>query len=316
MKIKYYLILILKKFLSLFLKKKKAAIFWDENETSTMVAYWWNNKIIREMIQKRITGEVSLSWYTKKIQERSTPFGRVLCFGDGYGMAAEAYLTKKDATEIIYLNISKGEGERFGRKMKELNMNIPFSFIKADANKYDYSLLGHFDTIIDVGAFHHLQNFEYVFPQLNNQLKPDGIMYVDEYVGLSKLGFEQSIIDNINHWLESLPESLIANRKPVKQKDFIHLWIRTNDPSEGVRSGDLNQMLRLHFDLVEAVSFGGTLLHPFFLTSVLNPCRLNINNWHQTDEGKSETVRLVEFEQEMIASGKIPQNYMYYIFKK
>jgi len=310
------LIRILKKILFFFSDKKRAAKFWDENETAASIEYWWNNKIIREIIQKEITGDVSLSWYTKTIQDRSTPFGRILCFGDGHGMAAEAFLTKKDTTEIINLNISKGEGERFYRKMKELNIDIPYSFVKADANSFDYSSLGFFDTIIDVGAFHHFQNFEHIFPQLNNLLQTDGIMYVDEYVGLSKLEFEQSIIDIINNWLVSLPESLIASRKPVNQKDFKRLWRRSNDPSEGIRSGDLDRMLRENFSLVEAKSFGGTLLHPFFLTSFLKPRRLNIQNWHQTEVGKSETACLVRIEQELINSGKIPQNYLYYIFKK
>lgn len=316
MKIRYYLIRIVKKILFFFSAKKGAAKFWDETETAASIEYWWNNKIIREIIQKEITGDASLSWYTKTIHDRITPFGRILCFGDGHGMATEAHLTKKDTTEIIYLNISKGEGERFYHKMKELNIGIPCSFIKADANTFDYSSLGLFDTIIDVGAFHHFENFEHIFPQLNNLLQPDGIMYVDEYVGLSKLGFEQSIIDILNNWLVTLPESLIANRKPLYQKDFARLWKRSNDPSEGIRSGDLDRMLRENFCLVEAASFGGTLLHPFFLTAFLKPCRLNIQNWHQTEVGKSETARLVNIELEMIKSGKIPKNYLYYIFKK
>jgi hypothetical protein len=270
------LIRILKKILFLLSDKKKAAKFWDETETAASIEYWWNNKIIREIIQKEITGDASLSWHTKIIQDRSTPFGRVLCFGDGHGMAAEAFLTKRDTTEIVYLNISKGEGERFYHKMKELNVDIPYSFIKADANSYDYASLGLFNTIIDVGAFHHFKNFESIFPQLNNQLHRDGIMYVDEYVGLSKFGFE----------------------------------------SEGIRSGDLDQMLRDNFDLVEAISFGGTLLFPFFLTSYLKPRRLNTNNWHQTEVGKSEAGRLVRLEQKMIGTGKIPQNFLYYVLKK
>ncbi len=314
--VRYYLIRILKKILLLLSDKKKAAKFWDETETAASIKYWWNNKIIRKIIQKEITGDASLSWYTKKIQNRATPFGRVLCFGDGYGMAAEAFLTKRDTTEIVYLNISKGEGERFYHNMKELNIDIPYSFVKSDANSYDYASLGLFNTIIDVGAFHHFKNFEYIFPQLNNQLSRDGIMYVDEYVGLSEFGFEQSIIDIINEWLDSLPDQLIACRKPVNQKDFKKMWRRSDDPSECIRSGDLDQMLRDNFGLVEVISFGGTLLFPFFLTSYLKPRRLNINNWHQTEVGKSETGRLVQLEKKMIGTGKIPQNYLYYELKK
>ncbi|MCK5056345.1 MAG: class I SAM-dependent methyltransferase [Candidatus Aminicenantes bacterium] len=316
MNIRNFLTRALRKIIPGFSALKKTAQFWDQTDTASSIDYWGNNKVIREFIQKEITGDASLSWYTKTIRERPTPFGRILTFGDGHGMGAEAFLTKRDTTEIIYLNISNGEGTRFKKKMEELDIDIPYSFIQADANSFDYASLGFFDTIIDVGAFHHFENFEYIYPQLNNQLKPDGIMYVDEYVGLSKLGFEQHVIDIINKLLTSLPEDLIACQKKVFQNDYKQLWKRSNDPSEGIRSGDLDRMLRRYFKLVEATSFGGTLLQPFFLTSQLNPCRLNIKNWHHTEIGKMESDRLVRLENKLINSGEIKKDYIYYILKK
>lgn len=307
---------VLKKTFFNFINLKKTAQFWDQTDTAASSEYWWNNKIIRAFIQKEITKDPSMSWYTKKIQERQTPFGRILTFGDAHGMAAEAFLTKRDTTEIIYLNISKGEGINFKKKMEELGINIPCSFIHADANTFNYSSLGLLDTIIDVGAFHHLENFEYIFPQLNNQLQSDGIVYVDEYVGPSKWEFNQSVIEIINHWLKTLPDDLIACSKKVCQDDFKQLWKSIGDPSEGIRSGDIDCMLRKYFNLVEATSFGGTLLQPFFLTSHLKPCRLNIHNWRNTEIGKLESDRLVHIENKMINSGEIQKDYIYYVFKK
>ncbi|MFQ6082416.1 MAG: class I SAM-dependent methyltransferase [Candidatus Aminicenantia bacterium] len=316
MKIVNILKRILKKVVYNFSDLRKTAQFWNQVDTAASSEYWWNNKVIRNFIQKNITGDASLSWYTKKISERPTPFGRTLTFGDGYGMAVEAFLTKRDTTEIVYLNISKGEGLRFKKKIDELCINIPCSFIQADANTFDFSTLGFFDTIIDVGAFHHLKNFEFFFPQLNNQLNSDGIMYVDEYVGPSRWEFNQSVIDIINQWLTSLPKDLIACSKKVSRNEFIQLWKQSNDPSEAIRSGELDQMLRRYFTLIEATSFGGTLLQPFFLTSHLKPCRLNINNWHHTEIGKLESDRLVHIENKLINSGEIQKDYLYYVFKK
>ncbi len=307
---------VLSRLLACFGVQRKAAHFWDQADTAASSEYWWNFKVIRGSIQKEITGDACLTWYTKKILDKPTPFGRVLTFGDGYGMAAEALVTRKDTTEIVYLNVSKGEGLRFQKKMSELNMNIPYSFICADANTFDFSLLVFFDTIIDVGAFHHLKKFESIFPRLNRQLKPDGVMYVDEYVGPSKWKFDQSVIQIINHWIASLPGELIACSDEVSRGDFIKMWQRSNDPSEAIRSADLDRMLRRYFELVEATPFGGTLLQPFFLTSHLQPGRLNIPNWHHTEIGRSEAARLVRIEHELIKSGEIQKDYLYYIFKK
>jgi len=298
-------------------KLKRTAQFWDQTDTSVSREYWGNIKAIKKLIQRRITGDVSLSWYTKQIRERKTPFGRILAFGDGHGMAAEAFLTKRDTTEIIYVNISLGEGRRFKNKMEELNINIPCKFIQADANKFDFSSIGYFDTIIDVGAFHHFKNFNSIFQKLNNQLKPDGMGYVDEYVGPSKWEFSQVVIDAINELLVSLPPELVAYPvKEVCKKDFKRLWKRCGDPSEAIKSSVLDQAIRGHFKVVEATFFGGSLLMPFFLTSHLNPCRLHINNWHNTEIGISESERLVRFEQNLVTSGKLKEDYLYYTIKK
>jgi SAM-dependent methyltransferase len=231
-------------------------------------------------------------------------------------MAFEAYLTKKDATEIVYLNISEGEGDRFKRKANEFDINIPCTFIYADANTFDYSSLGLFDTIISVGAFHHMKNFEYIFPQLNKILRTDGVIYADEYVGPSKWRFSKFIVDIINQLLKSLPEELIACRKEVKREDFYNLWKSSNDPSEAIRSDELDSMLKKYFSLVEETPFGGTLLQPFFLTAHLKPVRLKIYNWHNTEIGKIESKKLSKLENELLKSGKIGKDYLYYIFKK
>jgi SAM-dependent methyltransferase len=295
---------------------QKTADCWDNNSTALASEYWWNVQALRRVILEDLTGDSTVSWFTKTIRERPTPFGRILTFGDGHGMAAEAYLTRKDASEIIYLNISPGEGARFMKTMEELNIDVPYHFVKADANTFEYSSLGFFDTIIDVGAFHHFERFERVFPALNKQLSPDGFMYIDEYVGPSMWKFPQTVIDRVNEWLSSLPEELIASRKKVTTDDFFNLWKQSGDPSECRRSGDLDKALRSNFKLIEESSFGGTLLMPFFLSSNLIPCRLNIPNWHNTEIGVSEAERLARLEMELIKSNEINKDYVYYIFRK
>lgn len=317
MKVKNFIIRVLKRVHRIFLSDRhKTAQYWDQSNTAASSEYWGNFKIIREFLQKEVTGDPSQSWYTRQILDRVTPFGRVLTFGDGYGMAVEALLGKRDTKEIVYINISEGEGTRFQNLVKEHNISTPCHFIQADANVFDFSSLGAFDTIIAVGAFHHFEDFESIFPQLNNLLQPDGILYAAEYVGPSKLKFEQPVIGIVNDWLASLPGELIACRKPVKRSHYTKMWKQCGDPSEGVRSGDLDRMLRRYFDLVEETPFGGTLLQPFFLTSNMRPCRLNIENWHNTEVGERELERLVRLENEKIKSGEIHKDYMYYIFKK
>jgi len=305
--------IVLRPFLS---KLRRTAAHWDALETSTIPDYWGNFHIVRTMTQKRITGDAELSWYTWQVHKRQTPFGRVLAFGDGKGMAAEAALVRKDTSEIVYFNISEEECRRFLKLVSENRITVPSRCVVGDANTFDLSSLGIFDTVISVGAFHHMEKFDRIFSQLNRILAPAGLIYVDEFVGPRKWRFGRRQRGLINELLRSLPETLVHSRKPVKPWDFYVLWHRANDPSEAVRSDQLKAAIERNFAVRESDHFGGSLLFPFFQTNHMRPFRLNIPNWHNTPEGSSEHRRMIMLENQLIESGSMPKDYLYYVLGK
>jgi SAM-dependent methyltransferase len=301
---------------SLIPKKIRTALAWSMHSTTQASNYWENFQIVREIYQERITGNPSLSWYTWKVRERSGPFGRVLAFGDGKGMAAEAALARNDTHEVVYFNISKGECRSFERLFSELHFEFPYRCVIGDANRFDFTRLGTFDTIISVGSFHHFENFERIFSRLNQILKSDGLLYADEFIGPSQWRYEGRIIELINQYLNTLPEDLLLSRKTVIGEEFYKLWKNGLDPSESIRSGELDQWLRKSFIVLETYPFNGTFLYPFFLTAQFNPQRLNIPSWHDTDIGQDELKKMALQEDEWITSGRLPPHFMYYTMGK
>ena len=297
-------------------KLRRTAATWDVVDTGACPEYWGNFQIVRSLTQKRITGDADLSWFTMQVRKRQTPFGRVLAFGDGKGMAAEAAVVRKDTSEIVYFNISQGECQRFLKLIKDNRIDAPVCCIVGDANTFDFSSLGIFDTIISVGAFHHMIKFDRIFSQLNHILAAEGLIYVDEFVGPRKWRFSRRLRWRINDLLSTLPESLVLSRKPVKPWDYFVLWHRANDPSEAVRSDRLAAAIECNFTVKESEHFGGSLLFPFFQTSHMLPCRLNIPNWHETPAGAAELQRLVTIENHLIESGTLTKNYLYYVLGK
>lgn len=289
------------------------ALTWNRANTAGEPAYWGNFPAIRHVYLERITGKPELSWYTDQVRKRPTPFGRTLCFGDGHSMAAEAALTRQDTTEVWYFNISPGECRRFEKLMRDHSFTFPFRYIQGDANNYEFSRLGMFDTIISVGSFHHFENFETIFPQLNRILSGNGILYADEYIGPDKWKYDSSVIQKINEWLACLPPELVENRTPVDGGDFFDLWKNGTDPSECIRSSELDNWLRKCFRVIDTQSFGGTWLMPFFLTAYLHPPRLNIPNWHHTEMAHDILFEMAKEESEAIESGKLPPHYLYYM---
>jgi SAM-dependent methyltransferase len=212
--------------------------------------------------------------------------------------------------------LAKGEGDRFIKLFKSHHFKFPYRFEHGDANNFKYLKLGKFDTIISVGAFHHFYNFESIFQQLNQIITEQGLVFVDEFIGPTKWQYKTPIIDQINTWLSTLPDNLIANRKVVKPGEFYQIWKNSLDHSESIRSSELDYWLRKSFRIITAKPFGGTLLMPFFLTAYLKPSRLNIENWHHTENGQIQLRKIVLQEKRWISSGNLEAHYMYYVLGK
>jgi SAM-dependent methyltransferase len=297
-------------------KLRRTAATWDVVQTSAAPEYWGNFQIVRSQTQKRITGDAKLSWFSMQVRKRQTPFGRVLAFGDGKGMAVEAAMERRDTSEIVYFNISEEECRRFRELASANRITCQARCIIGDANTFNFASLGSFDTIISVGAFHHLRKFDQIFSQLNRILAPDGLVYVDEFVGPRKWRYGRRVRSRINELLRTLPDSLVLSRKTLMPWDFYILWHRANEPSEAVRSDRLTSAIERNFTVREADGFGGSLLFPFFQTSYMRPCRLNIPNWHHTLEGSSELRRMVSLENQLIERGTLPKDYLYYVLQK
>ena len=147
-------------------------------------------------------------------------------------------------------------------------------------------------------------------------LNPGGLLFIDEYIGPSCYGFSRYVIELINRQLIKLPSSLVLSRQPVTKKDFSDLWLKGKDHSEGIRSARLEKSLHKHFNQVCCDFYGGTLLQPFFLTTHLNPCRLNIPNWHQSKEGAVALTELINLENQLIENGILKSDYAFFIFSR
>lgn len=292
------------------------ADYWDKNSTADSDSYWWNFSIIRQYVQSRITGNPEQSWYTKVIKNRSNPFGRVLCFGDGWGMASEACHTRWDTQEIVFFNLSRGEGDRFMEEMAGIPASVDRQFVQGDANSFDFVSLGVFDTIINVGAFHHFANIKGILYQLNQILRSSGRIYIDEFIGPTRWRYEKKIIDLVNSELMNLPENLVGHRRMVKASNFENMIRCGTDISEAICSGRLDTAIRNEFSVLEAIPFGGSLMAPLFLTAQMEPRRLRIKEWHSSPEGEEALKRLVTLEWDLIQSGLLPPHYMYYVCKK
>jgi hypothetical protein len=82
---------------------------------------------------------------------------------------------------------------------------------------------------------------------------PTRIVFLGEY------DQEPEIIRIINQWLLALPDDLVLSREPILPMDFLELWKTSDDPSECVRSADLDPLIPKHFDVDQVMCVGASL---------------------------------------------------------
>ncbi len=111
------------------------------------------------------------------------------------------------------------------------------NFVRLPASTYDF-ILCH-------GSLHHLINLEHVLHEVNQALKPDGILLIYEYVGENRWQFTPERLAKLCQWFPG-----VELRSPP-------YWEVTG--FESVRSQDLLGLIQSQFgdSAVHSVSFGG-----------------------------------------------------------
>jgi SAM-dependent methyltransferase len=172
---------------------------------------------------------------------------RCLSLGSGLGRV-ESYLVNVGLTssfETIDLCAEVNEDLRIqdGRVTVQKG---DLNFVELPHDTYDF-ILCH-------GVLHHLVNLEHVLGELNNALKPEGLLLVYEYVGETRWQFSEDRI----RWLRT--------KFPGVRFKVPRRWQLPG--FESVRSGDLLGLLQTQFgaSTLRSVSYGGVYF-PFVSTT-------------------------------------------------
>jgi hypothetical protein len=95
-------------------------------------------------------------------------------------------------------------------------------------------------------------------------LRPCGLFHLHEFVGPIRFQWTDTQIALVNEFIESLPEELrrlpSGKPKPLQVRPTVADMIAA-DPSEAIRSSDIQLVLARYFEIIETRALGGTLAH-------------------------------------------------------
>ena len=234
-----------------------ASRYWDREVVEQSHVSWMADPLVRAYINESITGSPHLwplEWFTKTVNGRR--FRRALSIGCGSGAFERDVMTRGLADSVdaidgsihsLHLARTAADDAGFGGSIRYYAAD--FNEVRLPRAKYDL--------VIFHQSLHHVGKIEKLLREVLLALTEDGVLYIDEFVGPSR-----------HEWkpIDIAPHQAAYQIVPPEIR-YVHelpLPINHEDPSEGIRSGEIVEQLAIGFETVGERDYGGTLLATFF----------------------------------------------------
>jgi SAM-dependent methyltransferase len=261
-----------------------AGRFWDKEIVEQTHVSWMNDPRVRASIDEMIGGPTPMpagDWFVARLKGRT--FERGLSIGCGVGnLEREAIrrgvCRRMDAFDgsVHSLRVARRDAEKEGYADRIHYFVSDFNRPALPRNAYDIVFFNQ--------SLHHVGKLEKLFRELLRAMKPDAVLYLDEYIGPSRTQWSDEVIAPHRAAFAALPAG-------VRKNDFLPLPIHAEDPSEAIRSGEIMEQLAIGFEVEEMRSYGGNLL------AVLYP----LIDWTRASDDLMAS--LIERDRDMAGSG-------------
>lgn len=306
-------------FFRLFFHGKPQAVarsLWDELPSDQFRKFlsdrtWGAVRQIHENQSFRVTGDRKICWidHFRDRYLKNGFAGDTLSLGCGDGNIDRILKHYRFSFgSLLGIDISEACVAAARQKAAEINLAPKVEYTAADLNEYRPPE-NSFDFIYFFHSLHHVRELEGILAACNKALRPDGVFMAVEFVGPSRFQWTDRQVELAEALLKLLPEELRYDpiRKQVMKKiarvsesEMIRM-----DPSEAVRSADIDDALKASFEIVEEKNMGGTLNYLIF--DGIGP------HFHdQTPLHTTVVEFLIYHENLLIDLGVLPSNFKYY----
>lgn len=230
----------------------------------------------REALNRRVSGAPGTYPLDHLYAVSGRPqFHRALSLGCGAGRLERAMSRLGIAAEVDAIDGSSVSIDIAREKASEEGLeNIHYRV--ADLNRVRLPR-GLYDAVVFHQSLHHVTSVEKLLERVRASLKPDGLLFLDEWTGPSRFEWNLAQLARANALFASVPARW--RRCPELQAP-----IEVNDPSEAVRSSAILPAVHRLFDVRVERPYGGHLvsvLLPQIERSLIPPGDLDamISEW-------------------------------------
>ena len=280
---------------------------YSENTSSN----YWNIPEVKHRWNLKITGnkEVSYEQYVLNNYLNGKSGLTMLSPGSGISSHEMQFASSGCFREITCMDISYS----MMRKAKALAMENDFHTMKFITGDFQSAKLpdNYYDVILFHSSLHHFRNLHTLLPGLNNSLKKDGIIIINEYAGPRRIIYNRQQLQAINSVLQTIPPSYRRRlksgilKKQVTGPGYLRMLI--TDPSEAIESDIIRPLMHKHYKPLEEKDLGGNIIMLLFKDIA-----------HNFTDGSKETKEIIEriFKAEDEYLKKYRSDFIFGVYKK
>jgi SAM-dependent methyltransferase len=227
--------------------------FWDREVVERQHIEWMALLPVRLHINELIgEGERKwpIEWFEWWLQGRK--FHRAISIGCGTGALERQLIERGLCEEVDAFDGSLTSLQIARHEARQAGLAARIRYFAADFNRCALPLRTY-DIAFFHQSAHHVERLERFFMQLLRALEPNGLVYLDEYIGPSRFEWSDDRIAPQRAFYSSLPAYF-------RLHDRLPFPIQQDDPSEAVRSSEIEPALKVGFDIAARRPYGGTLL--------------------------------------------------------
>ena len=278
-----------------------------ERQDSARPLLAWSDSLIvqRRYIHPAISGSPDRNWLQWAADRFfKEPVDLALSIGSGDGGLERHGLAADVAKRFEAFDAAPGAVELARELAREHHVEDRVHYQVADLNEHAFESR-RYDAAFASMAVHHIRELEHFFSQIKQALKPGALFVVNEFVGPNQFQWTDRQIELADELLRRIPESHRRSLASghIKSRNVLQpiSSMNTVDPTEAIRSADILPLMRTHFDLIEKVDYGGTILN-LALEEIAG-------NFDDTPEDLAILRPLFDAERDYIQRGVIPSDF-------
>jgi SAM-dependent methyltransferase len=272
-----------------------------------VVRSFWQSPVVMAEIERRITGEPGkkrLEYFRERYCPE--PFRLALSLGCGHGFWEREMVELGICERAVGIDVS---AERLERARAAVPPEHRDRIEYVQANLEEWRPEAEYDLVVCKAILHHIEALEEWAETIAGVLRPDGLLYFDDYVGPTRFQWTDTQLRVINRLLSVLPDWLLLDltrhgkvRRHVGRPD-LEKFIAA-DPSEAIRSEEILPVLARYFEPVELRPYGGAIYHGLFTRVMGNFA------------GEDALVRvLLELDGILMDEGVVETNYLWGVYR-